>query len=256
MTNPRPHLRLRRVVGVVMAAVALGGLVVAMPAGADEEPCGTAGYPPCPEAVVDDPVIDDDGDVTFEGDGFNPDSDVDGFIVKFTPDPPNDKSDEENLKDLGEKVDKPAQRQMMPVSTSPNANRAASASFALATDPTVRAAFAATEMLVIPIGTTRTDAQGRFRFNWKTAGFPKGGYEILLTDGVNSSMVSLKLDKAAPDAANGGDATGTGSGAGSLPQTGGVNQLPLRIGALLLAAGGVAVLAGRRRRRSGFTVSD
>jgi LPXTG-motif cell wall-anchored protein len=243
MTHHDRLSRLRRTAGVVVAGLGLLG-VMAIPAGAQ-------GYVPAPNITTDDSVVQPGATVPIESEGFLPNADVDLFITDFRPIPDNGKSDEENLEDLSDLVDIP----FVPLNfaASPASSGDTEAAFAVATAPATPATFAAITTVAIPLGSTTTDANGRFRFEWSTAGFPEGFYGILATDGVNSALVRVQVDQAAYDAANGG--AGAGGGSGSLPTTGGVNQVPLRIGVLLLAAGGVAVLFSRRRRANGFTVS-
>jgi LPXTG-motif cell wall-anchored protein len=239
----------RRRTAAVVAALALAGLMAA--------PAGAQSYVPEPGIFIDDPVAEPGSTIPIAADGFLPDADVDIYVSEFRPIPDNDDSDEENLEDLSQTVEIPLIN--LDLVASPASTGPAAASFAVAGSTPAVATFAAVTLQVIPLGSTTTDATGSFRFDWNTGGYPEGIYGVIATDGVNTALVRVTVDQAAFDAAGGGgagagDGSG-GSGSGSLPQTGGVNQLPLRVGALLLAAGGIAVLVGRRRRSHGFTTS-
>jgi LPXTG-motif cell wall-anchored protein len=94
------------------------------------------------------------------------------------------------------------------------------------------------------LGFTTTDANGNYRFEWDSTGFPPGDYQIVVTDGNGTSQATDALltprqpvPGPAPD--GGGD---------RLPQTGGINNLPLRAGVLLMAVGALLLLTTRRQR--------
>jgi hypothetical protein len=247
----RPQVpMIRRRHGAAIAAVI--GLLALIGA-----PAGAQGYVPSPGAATELPVAEPGATIIIEAEGFLPNAPVELFVVEFTPSDDEGKSNEENLEDLSETMDTP----LVPIEfASASAADASPAAFALATPGSATATFAVVTQLALPLGSTTTDANGNFRFEWPTPGFPEGRYGILATDGVNSALIRVQIDKAAFDAANGagpgaGPGPGNDAGSGSLPQTGGVEQLPLRLGALLLAVGGVIVLTARYRRRSSFTVS-
>lgn len=95
------------------------------------------------------------------------------------------------------------------------------------------------------IGTTISDENGNWSFAWDTSVFPPGDFEIAATDGTNTLVVDVRVtppvDPTPPTTVPGPVGPG-------LPQTGGLAQGPLRIGAVLLAAGGLVLLAVRNRR--------
>jgi LPXTG-motif cell wall-anchored protein len=94
------------------------------------------------------------------------------------------------------------------------------------------------------LGFTTTDANGNYRFEWDTTGFPPGDYQIVVTDGTETTPATdavLTPRQPAPGPAPDG-------GGGRLPQTGGINGLPLRAGVLLMAVGALLLLTTRRQR--------
>jgi LPXTG-motif cell wall-anchored protein len=276
---------LQRTAGVVIAGLAFWGMV-AVPAVQSQTP--TTEYPKNVVVVTPDRIIPPGGDAIIEGSGFLSNQPVDVFTIRFvresdipfpppppppppsTGDPSNDTWDEVddgNIPPTDDDLDELCQLAIswgfpcgylilpgFPGLASTGASAKPDVAFALSTGPAPNATLAQAGSLALFMGGTVTDGDGNFRFDWGTSGWPEGEYTLVATDGVNVATVEFLVSQKAYDAINGGGGGG-GAGSGSLPQTGGVNQLPLRIGALLLAAGGVAVLASRRRRRTGFTVS-
>lgn len=119
------------------------------------------------------------------------------------------------------------------------------------------------------IGTTTTDANGNWTFEWNTTEIDPDDYFITASDGVNE--VTFEIDVTppgpvppdptippttvapdpTPEPTPGPTPTTPVVPAGpTLPQTGGVDQQLLRIGAIALAVGALMVLAVRNRRPS------
>lgn len=164
-------------------------------------------YPPGPVINTDTNVAVDGEIITIRGFGFLPNAEVVLTIV-------------------GGPVTQPASAAVAGVASQTQPDEANAAAEALGG---------------IIIGSTTSDANGDWVFEWDTTGFPDGAYDVAATDGVNTLAVVLELvppvNPAPPDP----------SGPG-LPQTGGVAQGPLRAGALLVAVGGLVLLAVRNRR--------
>jgi len=102
------------------------------------------------------------------------------------------------------------------------------------------------------LGTTTSDAAGSFTFQWDTAGYAPGRYTIAATDGTNTSFTDVIITAAdepavvTPVRPGAGAAPTTGR---ALPQTGGIGDDLVRMGAVLLTIGGMAILASRGRWR-------
>lgn len=121
------------------------------------------------------------------------------------------------------------------------------------------------------IGTAQTDASGNFTFQWTVpSNWPIGPVTIQASDGTNTLTVNTNVTACATTSttsnnnsginsnnnASSGSNAGSGSTGttGSLASTGSANTvLFVRIAVLLLAAGGILLLAvNRRQRRSGL----
>lgn len=213
----------RRVLGTLaVLTIALGAWVAA--------PVAAQDYPPTPSIDVDEPIIPEGGIVTLSGSGYLPNSVV---CLCITGGPAN------------------------------FAQVAGLASTAAATQSQEEQAIATCLALGgTVIGTTTTDANGNWSFAWDTGPFPPGDYTLVATDGTNTLPIEVVVT---PPVGPTTTTTAPGPGPGptsvpgpvpttvvpagpGLPQTGGIDQGPLRLGAVLLAIGGLVLLAVRNRR--------
>jgi len=96
------------------------------------------------------------------------------------------------------------------------------------------------------IGTTTTDSQGNFSFRWTVPCALSGSVTVTATDRVNTLSVSLTVSAPGPAPT----AAPTPTPSGTLPRTGSDSDLLLRAGLLLVTAGGLLVLATRKRNRA------
>jgi hypothetical protein len=97
------------------------------------------------------------------------------------------------------------------------------------------------------IGVVTTDANGDWTFAWDTTGIAPGEYVITATDGLVTATTMVTVTGASPSA------TGpqpVGPGGSGLPQSGGVSDLPVRLGVVLLVSGALVQLALRRRSKT------
>lgn len=98
------------------------------------------------------------------------------------------------------------------------------------------------------IGTVMTDGEGNFSFPWTVPCSLSGSVTITASDGVNTLSVSITVGAPGPSPTT---APGpTPSGTGTLPRTGSDSDLLVRGGLLLVAVGGLLVLATRKRDRA------
>jgi len=172
-------------------------------------PAAAQEYPPSPVIVVDEPLIPEGGTVTITGSGYLPNAFVCLCILNG------------------------------PAGFAQIAGLAAAGLGAQSQEEQAIATCQALGGTII--GTTTSDANGNWSFAWDTTVFPPGDYEIAATDGTNTLVVDVQVT---PPVAP----TVPGPVGPALPQTGGVAQGPLRIGAVLLAIGGLVLLAVRNRR--------
>jgi LPXTG-motif cell wall-anchored protein len=97
-------------------------------------------------------------------------------------------------------------------------------------------------------GSGNTGPTGDFTFT--TAPLPNGRHTITVTCGDDTVVLGVNISRGQ------GAGAGTGNqGAGALPTTGSDNSIPLaRLGVILVASGGVALYAGKKRqgRRAAF----
>ena len=107
---------------------------------------------------------------------------------------------------------------------------------------------------VVDEGDTTSDADGHFEFT--TDPLPNGEYTIEVTCGGNSTVLGVTVNRGT-GGGNGGNPPAGGGGT-DLPRTGDDTSIPLaRLAAVLLATGGVALYAAKKRqnRRSAFTAT-
>ncbi len=101
----------------------------------------------------------------------------------------------------------------------------------------------------ILLGTTMSDSDGNFSFQWDTAGYSPGTYTLIATDGVNSATTQVMVTAAGEQAVVTPARTGGGAPPAAvgrtLPVTGGVGGVVLRLGIVLLTIGGLAMVASR-----------
>lgn len=97
------------------------------------------------------------------------------------------------------------------------------------------------------IGTVVAGADGAFSFPWNTAGVAAGTYVVTATDGTSTVNTEITLTAAADVVTPATVTPAQTAGTGTLPRTGSEASDVLRIGALLVAAGAILVLATRRR---------
>lgn len=91
---------------------------------------------------------------------------------------------------------------------------------------------------IVAQGTGVNDSQGRFRFD--TTVLPPGRYRVEVTCGVATNSAEVRI----------------GARTGPLASTGADSTLPLvRIGAVLVASGGLAAYAAKRRRERADAVT-
>lgn len=94
------------------------------------------------------------------------------------------------------------------------------------------------------IGEAPVDADGNFTFVWNTAGVPVGTHTITVTQPCSDQTLQVEVTVLAP-----GTSTTPTTTTGTLPRTGTDSTgMLLRGGLVLLALGGLALLAGRRMR--------
>jgi LPXTG-motif cell wall-anchored protein len=98
------------------------------------------------------------------------------------------------------------------------------------------------------IGTVMTDGQGNFSFRWTVPCSLSGSVTVTATDDVNTLSVSITVS--APGPSPTAAPSPTPSGTGTLPRTGSDNDGLVRAGLLLVAVGGLLVLATRKRDRA------
>lgn len=96
------------------------------------------------------------------------------------------------------------------------------------------------------IGTVMTDDQGNFSFPWTVPCSLSGSVTVTAEDGVNTLSVSITVGAPGP-APTAAPTPGT---SGTLPRTGSDSDLLVRGGLLLVAVGGLLVLATRKRDRA------
>ena len=173
-------------------------------------PAAAQEYPPTPDINSPDPITPEGGIITINGSGFLPNSVVCLCILNGPP----------NFAEIAQLT----------------------AAGLVAQSQEEQAIATCQALGGIVIGTTTTDANGNWTFPWNTTQFPPGNYTIGATDGTNTLAIETEVTPPV-----GPTPTTVPVGPG-LPQTGGVAQGPLRIGALLLAAGGLVLLAVRNRR--------
>lgn len=101
-------------------------------------------------------------------------------------------------------------------------------------------------------GSVQSDAAGDVNFTVEYQG--DGTYTIRMTDGENTQVLNVTVDRAAGAPGTAGQGTtGTASQAGALPATGSDSSLPLaQTGIALMMIGGVAIYAAKRRRAKAF----
>lgn len=87
------------------------------------------------------------------------------------------------------------------------------------------------------IGTAQTDSKGAFTFPWTAPCTLVGSRVITASDGTTTLSATLTI----------GSTTAATSAPTALPRTGSDSGLFLRVGVLLVAAGGLLVLAARKR---------
>lgn len=205
--------RLRRgprqgIAALAVCALALTG-VLAVPAAAQE-------YPPTPIIDVDDPIVPEGNIVTITGSGFLPNSVVCLCILGG------------------------------PEGFAQAAGLASVGAAALTQEEQAIATCLALGGIVI--GTTISDANGDWSFAWDTSEFPPGDYAIAATDGTNTLAVDVRVTPPVGPTPTSTVPSPVVPVGPSLPQTGGIAQGTLRAGAVLLAAGGLLLLAVRTRR--------
>ena len=195
----------RRLVAVLAVGLLATVTGLAVPAAAQE-------YPPTPIIDVDQPIVPEGNIVTITGSGFLPNSVVCLCILN-----------------------------------GPNGFREAVqlAAAGLAAQTQEEQAIATCRALGgTVIGTTASDANGNWSFQWDTTVLPPGDYELAATDGTNTLAVNVQITPPVGPTPT----TVPGPVVPGLPQTGGVAEGPLRVGAVLLAIGGLVLLAVRSRR--------
>lgn len=105
----------------------------------------------------------------------------------------------------------------------------------------------------ILLGTTMSDSEGNFAFRWDTAGYPPGSYTLIATDGINSATTEIIVTAAGEQAVVAPVRTDTGAPPAAvgrtLPVTGGVGGVVMRLGIVLLTIGGLVMVASRGRWR-------
>ena len=208
-TPHRPRLALATFAVVLVGAVL--GLV-------DTAGAQIREYPQPPVIDVDKPIVPEGDIVTITGNGYLPNSVVAVCIMN----PPADAQPNASLPPLPPGLDLgTAQSQLESAIQKCN------------------------ELGGLVIGTTVSDPTGSWAFQWNTSTFPPGVFDIVATDGVNTLQVVVDITDPVPPGPDPGP--GPGPAPKPLPQTGGIGQVPLRIGALLLAMGGLMVLASRNR---------
>lgn len=105
---------------------------------------------------------------------------------------------------------------------------------------------AAPEWTVVASGTAQADAQGNVEFSVPTSA-GDGEYEITMTDGVNTIVVSQTVGS------SGGGNVAAPAGGGALPRTGDDTTSTLaQFGAAAVALGAVAVYGAKRRKAKAF----
>jgi hypothetical protein len=103
------------------------------------------------------------------------------------------------------------------------------------------------------LGTTTSDASGDFTFRWDTTGYAPGRYTLTATDGTNTASTDVIITAASEQAVVvpvRPEAGAAPTGGRSLPLTGGISGVLVRVGFVLLTIGGLAVLASRGRWRN------
>lgn len=192
----------------------LGLLAVAMLATVSglAAPAAAQEYPPTPDINTPDPLVPEGGIVTINGSGYLPNA----FVCLCILNGPANFAEIAQLTAAG--VAAQSQEEQ-----------------AIATCQALGGTI---------IGTTTSDANGNWTFPWDTTRFPPGSYTIAATDGTNTLAIETEVTPPVGPTPT----TVPGPVDPSLPQTGGVAQGPLRVGALLLAAGGLVLLAVRNRR--------
>lgn len=103
------------------------------------------------------------------------------------------------------------------------------------------------------LGTTMSDSEGNFTFQWDTAGYPPGTYTLIATDGINSATTEIIVTAAGEQAVVAPVRTVAGAPPAAvgrtLPVTGGIGGVALRLGIVLLTIGGLAMVASRGQWR-------
>lgn len=197
----------RRAVAVLAVGLLAAVTGLAVPAAAQE-------YPPTPIIDVDQPIVPEGNIVTITGSGYLPNAVVCLCILN-----------------------------------GPSGFREAAqpAAAGLAAQSQEEQAIATCQALGgTVIGTTVSDTNGNWTFQWDTSVFPPGDYELAATDGTNTLAINVQVTP--PVGPTPTPTTVPGPVVPGLPQTGGVAEGPLRVGAVLLAVGGLVLLAVRSRR--------
>lgn len=209
-TNQSRTRRRGRAAGVVAVAVLAALTGFAAPAVAQE-------YPPTPIIVVDKPIVPDGDIVTISGDGYLPNAFVCSCILRG----PQGFKDVVQLTSAGLAAQS---QQQQAVSTCQGLGGTI-------------------------IGSTTSDDRGTWSIAWDTSRFPEGDYVVAATDGTNTLTVDVAVTpRVDPSPTTVPDSPKPGPQSAGLPQTGGIAAGPLRVGAILLAVGGIVVLAARNRR--------
>lgn len=109
----------------------------------------------------------------------------------------------------------------------------------------------------VDLGVRQADADGVATITFQVpTGFPTGAHTVTsscLAPNGEILVLSAELTVTAAGGDSGGTTGGGGSGTGTLPRTGSDSTNLLRVGALLVAAGGAVVLITRKRSANKVT---